>query len=605
MSGIVGIVHFEGAPVDRHLLGEMTAFMDVRGPDALEIWIDGNVGFGHTLLKTTDESEHERQPFTLDGRVWIVADARVDARSELIPQLKAHGHGNLSPTATDVELILRAYQTWGENCVEHLLGDFAFAIWDSLQQCLFCARDHLGVKPFFYAHFGQRLIFSNTLDCIRQHPAVSDRLNDLAIADFLLFDLNQDPATTSFADIQRVPPAHLAKWSAKGTQLRRYWTLPIDEPVYFPRDDDYVDRFKELLEKAVDDRLRTEKIGVFMSGGIDSPTMAAVACRILRCRSSDSEVRAFTTLIDGFDGNERCYAGLVAEHLSIPIHFQDLTGRVIDPNWTDTAVRTPEPVTNPMNLVSDRRDYLAMARHSRVWFYGEGPDNALRNEWKPYFSYSVRQRHFGRLAKNAWELVVRSRRIPFLRGILQRLKSRWTGELEKAGYPRWLDQDFASRFQLRERYEENGRLWTAALRHPLRPEAYRSFDGPTWDYFFSQCDAQAIGTAAEMRHPFLDLRLLRFMFSVPGIPWCRDKYLVRRAMRRALPAPVLKRPKTPLTGDPQWEGALRLGLPTLRPAARLEKYVDIMAVPNQVNQDMMTFWADLRPHALNYWLRNL
>ena len=189
--------------------------------------------------------------------------------ANLIPKLKAKGNENecLSPDATDVELILRAYLVWGEDCVEHLLGDFAFAIWDGPKQKLFCARDHLGVKPFFYAHLGQKLIFSSSLDCIRQHPAVSDRLNDLAIADFLLFDLNQDLATTSFADIQRIPPAHVAKWSADGTQLRRYWTLPIDEPLYFRRDDDYVDRFRELLDQAVDDRLRTKKIAVFMSGG--------------------------------------------------------------------------------------------------------------------------------------------------------------------------------------------------------------------------------------------------------------------------------------------------------------------------------------------------
>src|SRR6266446_4668229 len=96
----------------------------------------------------------------------------------------------------------------------HLLGEMTASI-------AFCARDHLGVKPLFYAHLGQKLIFSNTLDCIRQHPAVSDRLNDLAIADFMLFDLNHDLATTSFADIQRVPPAHSKKWSAGGAQLCR------------------------------------------------------------------------------------------------------------------------------------------------------------------------------------------------------------------------------------------------------------------------------------------------------------------------------------------------------------------------------------------------
>ena len=89
MSGIVGIVHFDGAPVERHLLGRMTGFMAFRGPDAQEIWIDGNAGFGHALLKTTDESEHERQPFTLDGRIWIVADARVDARRESDPKTQS------------------------------------------------------------------------------------------------------------------------------------------------------------------------------------------------------------------------------------------------------------------------------------------------------------------------------------------------------------------------------------------------------------------------------------------------------------------------------------------------------------------------------------
>ncbi len=605
MSGIVGIVHFDGAPIDRHLLGQMTASLAFRGPDAQDIWISGHVGFGHTLLRTTDEAEHERQPFTLDGQIWIVADARVDARRNLIPQLRALGHKDLSPDAADVELILRAYQAWGESCVERLLGDFSFAIWDSPRQRLFCSRDHLGVKPFFYARIGETLIFSNALDCIRQHPLVSDRLNDLAIADFLLFDLNQNLATTSFHDIQRIPPAHSATWSAGATELRRYWTFPIDEPVCFRDDDDYVDRFSELLEQAVDDRLRTKKVGVFMSGGLDSAALAATASRILRWRSSDSEVQAFTTVIDGFDGNERYYAGLVGQHLGIPIRFQDLTGNAIDPDWAKSSVRTPEPVSDPMNLVADRREYQLAGEYSRVWFYGEGPDNALRNEWKPYLAYSVRRWQFGRLARNGWELMLRSRRIPFLRKTLTPFKNRWQGQSEKSRYPQWLNQDFAARLRLRERWEEQKRSWEAALCHPLRPEAYRSFDGPMWEHLFSQCDAASIGAPFEMRLPFVDLRLLRYMFSVPGLPWCRDKFLIRRALRDMLPLPVLKRPKTTLTGDPQWEAVLRLGLPPLQSTPELARYVDGSVVPDRVSQDMMSFWCDLRPRALDYWLRNL
>src|SRR5436309_10916945 len=230
MSGIVGIVNFDGAPVDRALLRGMTDFMTFRGPDEQQVWVDGNVGFGHTLLRTTFESEHEHQPFTLDGRTWIVADARVDAQADLIAKLAARGE-EVKRGVTDVELLLRAYHAWDEDCVDHLLGDFAFAIWDGLRRRLFCARDHLGVKPFFYAHLGQTVIFSNTLDCVRQHPAVSDTLNDTVIADFLLFGVNQNRAKSSFVDIQRLPPAFRATWSGAGLQMTRYWSLPIDEPI--------------------------------------------------------------------------------------------------------------------------------------------------------------------------------------------------------------------------------------------------------------------------------------------------------------------------------------------------------------------------------------
>src|SRR5438552_13183588 len=195
MSGIVGIVNFEGAPVDRALLRRMTDFMTFRGPDEQRIWVDGNVGFGHTLLRTTFESEHEHQPFTLDGRVWIVADARVDAQADLIAKLASRGE-EVERGVPDVELLLRAYLAWGEDCVDHLLGDFAFAIWDGPKRRLFCARDHLGVKPFFYAASSSCVILSNTLNALRLHPSVSDALNELAIGDFLLFDFNQDAATT-------------------------------------------------------------------------------------------------------------------------------------------------------------------------------------------------------------------------------------------------------------------------------------------------------------------------------------------------------------------------------------------------------------------------
>jgi len=259
------------------------------------MWIEGEVGFGHTMLRTTWESEREHQPFSLDGQVWITADARVDDRENLVEKLASKGQEVVS-AAPDAELILRAYYAWGEHCVEYLLGDFAFAIWDRHLRRVFCARDHLGIRPFYYFQSGKTFVFSNTLNCVRRHPDVSSKLSDLAVADFLLFALNQDSATTTFSDIQRVAPAHSLTVSKDRCVSRRYWSMPIDEPVYYRRNSDYVDQFSELLRLAIRDRTRTPWMGVLMSGGLDSSALAATACQLSGHRPA---VAAFTYVFDG------------------------------------------------------------------------------------------------------------------------------------------------------------------------------------------------------------------------------------------------------------------------------------------------------------------
>jgi asparagine synthase (glutamine-hydrolysing) len=595
MSGIVGLLNLDGAPVDRHLLGEMTDFMAFRGPDARHIWADGNVGFGHTLLKTTDESEHERQPFTLDGRLWIVADARVDGRRDLIAKLAGRGEPVRSGV-TDVELLLRAYRAWEEGCVEHLLGDFAFAVWDAPRRRLFCARDQMGVKPFYYAHLGERVIFSNTLDCIRQHPAVSDRLNDCAIADFLLFGWNSDPTTTSFTDIQRMPPANYAAWSENGLRTSRYWSLPIDEPVYFRRADDYVDRFKELLQAAVNDRLRINRVGVFMSGGLDSSTLAVTACQLLRERSASSEVHAFTTVSDEVvDPDERYYAGLVADKLRIPIHYRNLSKNPIEPDWSGTAIHTPEPVASPLSVTAEL-DYLRyVSSYSRVCFFGEGPDNALSYEWQSCLSQLIRRRRFGRLLRDVSAHVIRHRRIPLLPSVRRMVKERRRGEWWRSDFPEWLDESLEARLRLREKWEKHERRAENPSPHPFRPVAYRSFNSGLWEVLFEGWDAGQTMVAFEVRYPFVDLRLLRYLLAVPAIPWCRVKYLVRRAMRGTLPEAVLARPKAPLIVNP------------VRAPVKHQRLLPFEAFPALrafVNPDRVSR-TECRPRSLNYWLKNL
>jgi asparagine synthase (glutamine-hydrolysing) len=609
VSGICGIVNLDGAPVDRQLLQGMTAFMAFRGPEAQSVWVDRHVGFGHAMLCTTFESERERQPFSFEGKVWITADARVDGRDELKQKLTAKDRRELA-TATDVELILHAYHAWGEDCVQHLIGDFAFAVWDGPRRQLFCARDHFGVKPFFYARLGQCLVFSNTLNCVRQHPAVSDTLDDLAIADFLLFENFQDPLATAFADIRRLPPAQRLTWSANGLQSGSYWTLPTNLGVRYRAAGDYVERFSELLGIAVADRLRTKRVGVEMSGGLDSPAVAATASALLRQQSPAFDVQAVTIVYDRLiPDEERYYSGLVAQGLGIPIHYIVGDEYKLQERCDRPETQRPEPVNGASSSLALSVDFLgAAAARSRVFLTGWDGDALLSESPKPYFRALLNDRQIGRLLAGVMGCVISEwRLVP--RSFWNRLNPRPKKDAnDKPSYPVWLNPELEQRYDLRARWDQVNAV--PSLSHPLRPHAYRCFSLlRQLSGFFDYYDAGATRRPLEFRHPLLDLRLLDYCLTLPPYPWCVKKEILRASMRDVLPEPVRLRPKTPLAG---------LVYPELLRRAESESLDRFVAVPEMTKYvvrarippvhretDVYGPWINLRPLSLNFWLQSL
>src|SRR3977135_2286885 len=203
MSGFAGVFHLDGAPVDRAWLETMADFLAFRGPDGSQVWVSGSAGLCHTLLRIRAETDGRPQIARLDDYLWLAGDVRIDDRDTLIAKLPRPS-GDLR-TASSAELILHAYAAWGETCLDHLLGDFSFVIWDARQKQVFGARDHLGLMPFYYAKVGRCLLVSNSLDCIRQIPIVPDALNEQAIGDYLIAGMNFNPDTTFFAGIQKLP----------------------------------------------------------------------------------------------------------------------------------------------------------------------------------------------------------------------------------------------------------------------------------------------------------------------------------------------------------------------------------------------------------------
>jgi len=604
VSGFAGIVHLDSSRVDRELLQRMVDFQKFRGPDAQKVWFNGEVGLGHTLFKVNPESEKEQQPFSLDGETWIVADCRVDARPTLIAKLEANGHKNVSGVA-DAELILRAYSTWGNDCVQHLLGDFAFAIWDGPHRRLFCARDQMGVKPFYYAHVDSLLIFSNTLDCVRQHPAVSDDLNDLAIADFLLFDMIQEPGATSFKDIQRLQPAHTLTVEAENILIRRYWTLPVSDPIHYARDSDCVEHFQELMDTAVADRLRTSAAGVMMSGGLDSATVAASAQRILSRDASLPGLCAYTEVFDSLiPHEERHYAGLVAEALKIPIQFRinDDLGACKSRGCPDAHF--PEPVHSPWSD-SGLSLLREMATTRRVALTGFGGDPTLSSLLTVHFLQLIKERNFGRLLADAARYLSAEGR--FSRLYLRTRWRRWfPSKNVVANYPKWLNPDFEKRLALRQRWEMVNRA--LAPDSGVRPVALEGTLASSWPALFEEYDSGATRVALEVRHPFFDLRLVSFLLALPALPWCSDKELLREASRAILPDAVRLRRKSPLIAEPliallqrpesEW-------LDSFNPCADLAQFVLRSRIPKVLGEkNTWNAWTNLRPLSLNFWLRS-
>jgi asparagine synthase (glutamine-hydrolysing) len=595
VSGIVGVLHLDGQPADRDLIESMTASLTFRGPDGQQVWTGASVAFGHSLLKTTFEAESESQPASIDGQVWITADARIDARDDLAREL---GLPRSALRRPDCEFILHAYARWGESCVDHLLGDFAFAIWDARSHKLFCARDHFGIKPFYYAHLGNTFVLSNTLDCVRAHPAVSDGLNELAIADFLVFGFNQEFDTTTFADIRRLPPAHTLVVTVDGVVLRKYWSLPEGERVRYRRTRDYVEHFRSLFEAATADRLRTSRVAVMMSGGLDSPSVAAFA----RKARPETELTAHTIVYDSLiPDDERHFAGLVAEALGIPIEFAPVDGvRPYDPvpNFS-----TPEPVHEP--VMSFTYDHCrGIACHTPVILTGHGGDplfcvSPLMN-WASV--RAIPPLHTGlNFARYLWEY----RAVPRLR--LRSTLWHLLGRIPASGVdaPNWLSPALASRCGMAERAASPSGV---SPKHEPRPLARRGLRSVLLASAFETDDSAYVGAAFEYRHPFFDLRLAGYLLAIPELPYSMDKYLLRAALRGMLPETVRKRAKTPLRADPLQAAFRRHGLGVKQPVQanpQLHDFVDPSAIPllaPDVSPERL--WIDSRVLSLNGWFQS-
>ncbi len=375
MCAICGIVNFSNEDsVDANTIERMTAAMAHRGPDDDGFFVNGNVGLGHRRLSIIDLSGGKQPIFNEDGSAVIIFNGEVYNYAALTSELISKGH--VFRTRCDTEAILHCYEEYGEDCVQHLRGMFAFAIWDARKRSLFVARDRLGIKPLYYYRDQHKFAFASEIKALLELPGMPREIDPESLD--LYLSLRYVPAPrTMFKHIFKLQPGHTITVSESGLRMRKYWDLEYGS-VLRRSPSDYIEELRHLLFESVKMRLMAEvPLGVFLSGGLDSSAILAVMSKI----TGGSRIKTFsvgyeTASAEEEKSNEFFYARLAArmfssDHHEFRVNASDFGNFIPELVW-----HLDEPLADPSCIPLYFISKLAR-RHITVVLSGEGADETL------------------------------------------------------------------------------------------------------------------------------------------------------------------------------------------------------------------------------------
>ncbi|MHB8838649.1 MAG: asparagine synthetase B family protein [Gemmatimonadaceae bacterium] len=532
-------------------------------------------------------------PFDADvplhvGDLLVAGTLRLDGREALRRALAAAAPSAVDD-ASDVRLVALAYRAWGARLAEHLIGDYAFVVWDRAQRRLVCARDPHGNRTLYWGRAGSRVIVGSAIETVRALPGVSSVQDERSLVELLRVGWVLAPGRTVFRDVHRLSAAHtLCVEGDAAPREQRHWEFPVPTPVRYRRDDDYVAHFREVLDAAVRDRLRATGAGILLSGGMDSPTLAATARRV----APRAALRAFTfthpTLAPSDDDT---LAVAVARRLQLPQSVLDLDEPAALAHLEE-ASSLPEEPSDESDLTADRACARAAAAHAPIALFGEDGDTLLH---PPTLLGQLRTQPAGEVLGSWLRYLVRTGRRPWV-GLEWRER---LGRRRTDGAPRiapWMTRR-ADRLAPAEELPPSS--------HPLRPRSVRLLSSPQWDSLYVSLSPVTTLAPVLFTFPLVDPRVLAFAFAIPPVPWCQDKYLLRRAMRDELPDAVLTRPKSPLSGYlearvAQWRARGGAEAPI---SERVSPWVDVPAVRQTLRAgapyDVVDAWRVLQ---VDRWL---
>jgi asparagine synthase (glutamine-hydrolysing) len=615
VSGYAGIIRLaptaDSDEAHGSAMERMADAIVFRGPDSLQKTQQPGASFAFSLLNTGPAPQADSQPVTLDGKVWLLGDVRLDRRGELLDSLTQHGL-KPRPGITDEEIVLLAWKLFRESGLrriffEEVYGDFSFALWEPERSELQCFRDVMGGRPFYYCAKDGVLSFSNTMDALRNAPGFTTELDREYIGDFLLVSWCPRPEHTVYKSIRRLPAGHWLSFSRYGVQVKRFQGLPIEEPLFLKRDDEYIELYRELLQKSVMDRLPDAPTAIFLSGGMDSSTIAATICELRDKNGQEKGLHAACADLQPlFDDEEGRWASQVAEYLGISFELSHHGDCTPFSGLDELGIHSQEPVSDPFRAVYVH-PYRQTHARARVLFTGYGGDDILTGQTGPYLVYLAKRGQLARAVSDVFSYVIAKRRLPPLRaGIYSWFRNHLGSRKSKAQYPGWLAPSFAQQLNLRERWQELQRYDESPV-HPIHPIGYSAMTGGYWSQVSDQEDAAYIGLPLEIRLPLFDYRLSRFLLRLPPFPLGVKKELTRRAMHGRLPQTILSRAKSPLAEDPlvlhankgNW-GPRQIG----KAAGAISEFVDWSEFMERVQAFTDHYiWTDVPAASLNHWFK--
>jgi asparagine synthase (glutamine-hydrolysing) len=559
MSAIFGFFYLDGRHAPQEALDAMRTAMCHWGPDGVHTWYQGSAGLGFASLAITPESHYETMPLH-DGErgISLVAAARLDNRDELCDTFGIPLAGR--PTTPDGQLVMRAFQKWGEDCPRHLYGDWAYAAWDRGERKLILARDHLGNTGLYYHHKPPLFAFASFPEALFACGEIPRQLNESKLARFITIFPIEDDSETMWQGVHVLLPAHSLVVKPKGMEIHRYWRIEDSPELHLRSDEDCLEGFLYRYRTAVRSRLRsTRSVGATLSSGLDSASVTVLAAGVLNDRGN--KLVAFTSVpmypaehLFGSRADEWPLAHAVADQYPniehIPVRAEAVT--------PIAGIRRALNIFRaPMHAAVNQFWIIAMLDEARSRGIGTLLSGQLGNgsiSWS-----GGRDRIFCLLAHGKWDEGWRSlaawrsyhghswfRTIKhhILRPLLNPIWSR-RHQLLHPFDPPWreyapIQPEFARRLGLRKTMRASGH--DARFSKPIAPAKERqltifrngSVAGPIWHAFGSAFHL-------EVRDPTSDIRLIEFCLGVPDEQYVYrggDRMLLRRAMEGLLPLDV-------------------------------------------------------------------